>query len=104
MTVGNGRNQSGLAATLSVWRFALDLDSQGVEGVELVESRLRAHPIWVLGGLDRFEQELDLLRRELQRPEDDLLHLLVPVDGFADDVVGVGDDLRPRRPEQLLRA
>src|SRR5712691_9735304 len=84
--------------------FALNFDPEGVERVELVESRLGAHPIGILRGLDRLEQELDLLRRELQRPEHDFLDLLVPIDRLPDHVIGVGHDLRPRRPEQLLRA
>src|SRR5712664_3041766 len=69
--------------------FALDLDPKGVQRVELVQRRLGAHPIGILRSLDRLEQELDLLRRELQGPEDDLLHLLVPIDCLPDHVVGV---------------
>src|SRR5437879_13198472 len=84
--------------------LALDFHPQRIEGVELVERRLRAHAVRILRGLDRLEQQVDLLRGEVQRTEDDLLHLLVTVDRLADHVVGVTYDLRPGRSEQLLRS
>src|SRR2546427_4631596 len=50
----------------------LDLLAQPVERVETVKRRFRTRPVGILGDLDRLEQQLDLLRREVQGLEDDL--------------------------------
>src|SRR5665213_1429451 len=91
------------AALLSA-ALALDLDPQRVQVVELVERRLGSRPVRVFRSLYRLEQKGDLLFCELESPVDDLLHLRGTVDRLPDHVVGVADDLRTSRPEQLFRA
>src|SRR5439155_22133610 len=65
---------------------SLDLLTDRVEGVELVQRRLGPDPVWVLRGLDRVEEQVDLFLREVQRLVDDCLLLgrAWPVDCVLD--------------------
>src|ERR1700693_4472101 len=82
----------------------LYFQAQRVERIELVERGLGPHAVRVFRGLDRLDHHLDLLWREVDRPVDDLFHLDVSVDRSLDHVIGVRDDLRTRRPEELFRS
>src|ERR1700682_143951 len=81
---------------------ALDFEAQRIQRVKLVESGLCSHAVRVFRRLDRLDQQLDLVGREVEGPVDDLFHLDMAVDGSLDDFVGVRDDLRTRRPEELF--
>src|SRR5258708_32253407 len=90
------------SATRRLVLGSLHLQAKRVQGIELVARRLRTRAVRILRDLDGFEQQLDLLRREVESPVDDLFHLDVAVHRALDHVVRVGDDLRSRWPEQLL--
>src|ERR1700704_94939 len=86
-TSGDGRR----TATELLLYDTLDFDAQRVERVELVQSGLRADAVRVLRGLNRLEQELDLVWGEIERAVDDLFHLNVSIDRAFDHFVCVCD-------------
>src|SRR5258708_22200468 len=90
------------SATRRLVLGSLHLQAKRVQGIELVERRLRTRAVRILRDLDGFKQQLDLLRGEVEVPVDDLFAFDVAVNPPLIRIAAGGDDLRSGRPEQLL--
>src|SRR5258708_13869489 len=90
------------SATRRLVLGSLHLQAKRVQGIELVERRLRTRAVRILRDLYGFQQQLYLLRGEVESPVDDLFDFDVAVHRALEHIVRVGDDPRSGRPEQLL--